>query len=398
MALQSMREGILYLSYDGLTDPLGQSQILPYLFGLAKRGYVISILSFEKPGRYTHEGLSVRSQCNALGIAWYPLVYHKRPPVLSTLYDLFTLWRTARRLVIDKSIAIVHCRSYLTALVGLRLKRKTGVKFIFDMRGFWADERTEGHIWSLDNFLYRQIYNFFKRAERRLVKQADRVIVLTQAAKDEIDNWHLSDRLDVIPCCVDMDLFNPARITEARKDQLRSALGIGKDHFVLLYLGSLGTWYMADEMLSFYQKLRMEKPNARFLVLTPDVNSIGGEGIIVRTVRRDEVPDHIAIADASICFIRPTFSKKGSSATKMAEVLAMNVPIISNKGWGDVEFLQSRVNGLLLTSKADVVPRDLFQYFSDRPSQTAFFSRYFSLEQGISRYHEIYRSLLREQL
>ena len=28
--------GILYLTYDGITDPLGQSQILPYLFGLSK--------------------------------------------------------------------------------------------------------------------------------------------------------------------------------------------------------------------------------------------------------------------------------------------------------------------------------------------------------------------------
>jgi hypothetical protein len=76
----------------------------------------------------------------------------------------------------------------------------------------------------------------------------------------------------------------------------------------------------------------------------------------------------------------------------------MNVPIISNKGWGDVEFLQSRVNGLLITSEADVIPGDLSRYFSERPSQTAFFSRYFSLEQGITKYHEIYRSLLREQL
>jgi hypothetical protein len=27
-----------YLSYDGLTDPLGQAQILPYLLGLEQQG------------------------------------------------------------------------------------------------------------------------------------------------------------------------------------------------------------------------------------------------------------------------------------------------------------------------------------------------------------------------
>ena len=39
---------VLYISYDGLTDPLGQSQILPYLQHLAKESYQFTILSFEK--------------------------------------------------------------------------------------------------------------------------------------------------------------------------------------------------------------------------------------------------------------------------------------------------------------------------------------------------------------
>ena len=38
----------LYLSYDGLTDPLGQAQILPYLLGLENQGMGFVIISFEK--------------------------------------------------------------------------------------------------------------------------------------------------------------------------------------------------------------------------------------------------------------------------------------------------------------------------------------------------------------
>jgi hypothetical protein len=38
----------LYLSYDGLTDPLGQAQILPYLLGLEQQGMGFVIISFEK--------------------------------------------------------------------------------------------------------------------------------------------------------------------------------------------------------------------------------------------------------------------------------------------------------------------------------------------------------------
>jgi len=34
---------VLYLSYDGMTDPLGGSQVLPYLVGLSKLGHRITL-------------------------------------------------------------------------------------------------------------------------------------------------------------------------------------------------------------------------------------------------------------------------------------------------------------------------------------------------------------------
>ena len=42
-----MAANILYLSYDGMTDPLGQSQVLPYLAGLSKKGFRFHLISFE---------------------------------------------------------------------------------------------------------------------------------------------------------------------------------------------------------------------------------------------------------------------------------------------------------------------------------------------------------------
>ena len=42
---------VLYVSYDGMTDPLGQSQVLPYILGLNKKGYQFTLVSFEKPER-----------------------------------------------------------------------------------------------------------------------------------------------------------------------------------------------------------------------------------------------------------------------------------------------------------------------------------------------------------
>ena len=40
---------VLYLSYDGALDPLGQSQVVPYVTGLASLGFRMCLVSFEKP-------------------------------------------------------------------------------------------------------------------------------------------------------------------------------------------------------------------------------------------------------------------------------------------------------------------------------------------------------------
>ena len=42
-------KNILFISYDGMTDPLGQSQVIPYLQGLSKKGFQFYLLSCEKP-------------------------------------------------------------------------------------------------------------------------------------------------------------------------------------------------------------------------------------------------------------------------------------------------------------------------------------------------------------
>ena len=49
MDRQRAETRVLYLSYDGALEPLGQSQVVPYLVGLAARGAAITLVSFEKP-------------------------------------------------------------------------------------------------------------------------------------------------------------------------------------------------------------------------------------------------------------------------------------------------------------------------------------------------------------
>ena len=88
-------------------------------------------------------------------VEWIPLKYTKRPPIFSTIWDIYKPRKAINKLK-NKGLHLIHCRSYITTLVALGFKKKYKTPFIFDMRGFYTDERVDGKIWTLDNFIYKK--------------------------------------------------------------------------------------------------------------------------------------------------------------------------------------------------------------------------------------------------
>jgi len=403
-------KSILYITYDGLTDPLGQSQILPYLKGLAREGYRFTILSFEKPARFAKERALVERLTAESGIQWVPLSFSSRPPLLSKFYDAVRMKRKAVALHREQHFDMVHCRSYIAADVGLFLKRRFGVKFFFDMRGFWADEKKDGS-WNVSNPVFRRVYAYYKKKEAQYMQHADQIISLTEAGRAEMMQWPSYNRnipIDVIPCCADMQHFS---LTDAgQKRQGRELLGIPQDAFVLSYLGSVGTWYMLDEMLRFFGLLRQRYPQAMALFLThSDVAAIRKrigemglqqEDFIIREASRKEVPLLIKASDVNISFIRPVYSKISSSPTKLGEMLSMGIPVICNAGVGDVGKIVTEADaGIVVEDFSDEsflkaiegIPALLKK--SPEGIRTAVENTY-SLDRGIALYSDCYHKLL----
>ena len=401
---------VLYLSYDGMTDPLGQSQVLPYLRGLSKAGYDIHLVSYEKVDKFKQHKKVIQKICDEANIKWHPQDYVLGGGLKTTLKQVRKMKKIAFYLHDLHHFNIVHCRSYISALSGLELKRKKGVKFIFDMRGFWADERVDGKIWNLKKILYRTIYNYFKRKEIQFFKEADYTISLTEKGKNEIESWEEfkteKPRIKVIPCCVDLELFNPKNVSEEEKANSKKELGITEDQFVLGYIGSIGTWYMLSEMLDYFKILKKDKPKSVFLFISGENSQkikeqaikkgIDSKDIVVKSVLHSQVPLHISLFDTSIFFIRSTYSKKASSPTKQGEIMAMGIPLVCNAGVGDTDAIVKKHHA-----------GKVIEEFSDEIYQLAVndsnsFNRedtingakdYFSLEEGVKRYLSVYKAI-----
>src|SRR4051794_26142081 len=115
MRLEGRR--VLFISYNGMLEPLGQSQVIPYLRELSKEGVRFTLLSFERSKAFEAEGrakcASLREELSGQGIEWHYLRYHQRPSVPATFYDVVAGVRYAQRLVKKNHIELVHARSHI---------------------------------------------------------------------------------------------------------------------------------------------------------------------------------------------------------------------------------------------------------------------------------------------
>jgi glycosyltransferase involved in cell wall biosynthesis len=405
---------VLYISYDGMTDALGRSQVIPYLVGLSSKGHTIHIISCEKKTAAQTERDDVKEILRKNNIHWHPLSFSTQPPFLSKVKDVVRIKKKSLELQQKEMFEIVHCRSYIAALAGLELKMKHDVKFVFDMRGFWADERIDGNIWNLKNPIYRTIYNYFKKQERLFFHHADAVVSLTQNGKDVIENIfgnEIATKTTVIPCCADTELFSRENVPAHKVRELKSRLDLSDNHFVLSYLGSVGTWYLLDEMLLFFKKLKTKFPDARFLFISGDdpshikriasENGIDPDDIIIAKAARENVPAYLSLSNASIFFIKPVFSKKASSPTKQAEIMSMGIPVICNSGVGDTDKIFSDNDaGLVLKDFSETemerVISEMDKILKLDPTQIRNKAvKLFSLDDGVEKYHKIYSDIMK---
>jgi len=403
---------VLYLSYDGMTDPLGQSQVLPYLCGLSESGFQFTILSFEKRQRYNKERKTIEKIATGAGIKWVPFFYTKNPPVVSKIYDRWKLKKMATSLHKKYQFDMIHCRSYVAAEMGLELKKRTGVKFLFDMRGFWADEKVDNGQWNLNNWFFKRVYAHYKKKEKEFLLNSDGIISLTNAAKVEMLNNtdYKSLEIDVIPCCADLDHFNYQQVDKSKQQELRTSLGISSNQKMLTYLGSAGGWYMIREMLDFFGSLTKKDPLFKMLILTKDDPElvkqltrdagIDADKLIVRYAERKELPVYISLSDCSIFFIRPTYSKIASSPTKHAELMGMGIPVICNNIGDTGLVIKETGTGILVKKFTEneyekVIAQidQLLQIPKEKIRQAAF--QYFDLSKGTADYLNVYKRIFK---
>lgn len=386
----------LYVSYNAASEPLVRSQVLPYIFALTEKGIKFFLLTFEKAEGGVKE---ISRQMEVSCTVWIRLKFHRKPVMLAKAYDIVSGFFAVLQVCISKKIEIVHSRGVMAAVMSVVSARLTGKRFIFEMKSSLAEAyRLSGRI--DENSAAYKMLSFL---EKMCVLGSDEVIVETEAHKASLekmmDGRKGSPVITVLPCCVDISRFSKSA---GGRDIVKPPR--------LVYLGSLSGWYMIPQMLDFFKAFESRLPASEFLFLTEDKDRYverlaiekGAGGVKVRKVPYEDVAGELASATAGILFKNP-HERLDSFPIKVGEYLAAGLPIVINKGMGDVEEIVNRERVGVLVDSFDAVSygkaiNDLDNILGEGPSLRQRCSdiarEYLSSSFGLSQYEAIYSRLL----
>ncbi len=337
---------VVYVSPNGIGTALVRSQVLPYLRGLAERGFEFDLVTFEHPDDPPYlEGTFARPR-------WHALRARPGGGLAAKVMDLTRGAADVLAVSVHRRADLIHARSYLPAAIAWAVTRLTRRPYVFDMRGFLGDEYVEGRHWDARDLRYRAL----RVGERLLLQAAGGIVVLTEAAAERLRSdpryapFAGRKPVTVTPCAVDLERFRPATGRASPP--------------TVVYSGSLGMSYALDAMLRLYAAARASVPGLRFLILNRKDHALiaaavarhglADADIVVRATAFDEVPALLGTAHVGLCLLDQVSSKEASSPIKVGEYLACGLPVIVNRGIGDVaDEVRAFGAGLVLEAYAD---------------------------------------------
>jgi glycosyltransferase involved in cell wall biosynthesis len=398
---------VLYLTYDGLGDHIGQSQILPYITECSRKGIRFHILSFEKAAHKARAD-KAGELLASLDITWYRLDFTQSRNILYKAYDFLRFVFTAFRVCLKNKYSIIHSRSYFASSIGLMMQSMFGSKLVFDKRDFWIDAIVETGRLRPHQPLHKIVHGLLRFFERKLFRNATHIISLTHRAKQIVLEKYPERKaaeITVIPCCVDLLHFDPAKVTEDAVHDLKRSLGL-QNSVVLGYVGSFNPAYMIDELLDCFKVMLEKIPDLKMLFIINNdpqevyklaaKKEIPADKMVVTTAPREQMPLYISAFDMGFFFIMPSFAKQASSPTKLSEMLAMRRYVITNKGVGDVEEIFNRLQCGYIISELnhDGYEKAADYVFQNHHRRGKFDLTEYSLPYGAAKYFGVYQTLL----
>ncbi|MGM9488983.1 glycosyltransferase family 4 protein [Ideonella sp. YS5] len=321
------------------------------LTALRERGW--EVMPYSRPGYPEDAGHSVGGELplrDRVGGLDYGRMPRSTRRTLGHMPYLLAAADEVGQFVAELRPAVVHAASnYMTALPACIAAHEAGLPFVYEVRGFWDVTRVSSN----PDFAFTTEYRYLRHFESELLRQADAVVTLTQAMRNElIRRGAPADRIEVAPNGVDVQTLQP----RPRSAELARRIGLPADRPVIGYAGSFVDYEGLDDLVLACAQLRRTGRTFHLLLVGDglheeairraiDENGIADQVSLPGRVAHEDVPDYYALMD--VC----AFPRKAwpvcelVSPLKPFEAMALGKPIVVSSVAAMAEVIDEGVNG-----------------------------------------------------
>ena len=365
---------VTYLSVDSIQEGVGSSQITPLILGLAEKGKIVCLITFEKimPPKELVEVFSLAV------VVWVVKKFGKPGPI-GGLVRLNTLRQSVPR------SSVLHGRSDIATAAAIW--SGTDAPVLWDVRSLWSDQRLVIGTAGWNGLTARGAKTLESVSARRSVAMT----TLTAAVVPILQKRHerIPEIREVIPTCVQTSKF------------LASSMPQGQ--LTCLLSGTFNNYYDLIRTKQIFDEIR-KKVELRVIWARPGESPTAqlgiGEDLIV-SASHSEMPklvkeSHFGIA---ICKQDNLDSLAAAVPTKIGEFLASGRPVIVSNGIGDLDqMLENTQTGIVIRhdDSLENISGGIISLISDlgTPERCREFAmQHFDMKKSVSKYLEIYERM-----
>jgi len=255
--------------------------------------------------------------------------------------------------ILKHNIRIIHSASnFVNAIASNYAAKKAGIKSIYEVRGLWEITRISRQ----PDWENSEHFNMIKRLETQAAKDADLVVTITHALKDELIKRGVeADKISVLPNGVDSQAFVPLN----KDNSLTERLDIGSDEVIIGYIGSIVEYEGIDLLIEAIAKLQNKGIDKFKFLLVGDgryfsyikelVKKLDVEENVIITGRipHEEVENYYSIIDIAPLPRKAVPVSEMVSPLKPFEAMAMGKVVLGSNVNAIAEIIEEGNNGFL---------------------------------------------------
>ncbi len=301
---------------------------------------------------------------------------------------------------------ILHAHSpVLDALAALRVARRRGLPFVYEIRAFWEDA-------AVGNGTGREgspRYRLTRAMESWAVRRADAVVVICDGLKADLVSRGIDPgRITVSPNGVDLNLFGAPLPRDAA---LAAELGLG-DADVIGFIGSFYDYEGLDDLIAAMPRLVAARPKATLLLvgggpMEPMLRAQAAASPVADRIRfvgrvpHDAVDRYYSLIDVLVYPRKKMRLTDLVTPLKPLEAMAQGKLVAASDVGGHRELIDDGVTGTLFAADSPSAIADalasLFEARTDwdtrRAAARAFVERDRNWFSNIRRYETVYHQI-----